>query len=96
MTTTSPVGAKGFLSYARVDNDEFDAVVDRLKRDLSARFHATTGRRLEIFVDRESIGWGADWRSEIRTSVANATFFIPVISMRYFESKMCREELVSY
>ncbi|MWB99069.1 TIR domain-containing protein [Agromyces sp. MMS17-SY077] len=71
-------------------------VVDQLRSELSGRFGAVTGRSLEIFVDRESIGWGEDWRSKIRGSVESATFFIPVITMRYFQSDACREELLAF
>ncbi len=90
------VGAQGFISYTRKDNEVFTNVVDRLKIELEGRFHAATGRQLEIFLDRESIGWGEDWRSRIRDSVNSATFFIPVVTMRYFESDRCREELLAF
>lgn len=85
-----------FLSYRRDDNDQFGGVVDQLKRDLEGIYEAHTGRRLQIFVDRDSIGWGADWRQNIRLSVERATVFIPVITMRYFASQACRDELLAF
>ena len=94
--TTGSVGAQGFLSYTRKDNEQFEGVVDKLKTQLEGRFAASTGRELQIFIDRESIGWGEDWRARIRESVKTATFFIPVITMRYFDSDMCREELLAF
>jgi hypothetical protein len=96
MTEQSSIGARGFISYARKDNEDFADVVDKLKQQLEGRFHAATGRKLTIFLDRESIEWGADWRSSIRGSVQAATFFIPVVTMRYFESSACREELLAF
>ncbi|WP_081323014.1 TIR domain-containing protein [Microbacterium testaceum] len=96
MSDTKSVAARGFLSYTRKDNDDYGGVVDQLKRSLEGRFHAATGRQLEIFVDRDAIGWGQDWRARIRESVQSATFFIPVITMRYFESEACREELLAF
>lgn len=96
MPTDSGVVARGFLSYARRDNEDYAGVVDHLKRSLEGRFHAATGRQLDIFVDREAIGWGTDWRASIRDSVQSATFFIPIVTMRYFESDACREELLAF
>lgn len=88
--------SQGFLSYTRDDNNQFGGVVDRLKTELSGWYEARTGRRLELFVDRDSIGWGQDWRREIGDSVRSATVFIPVITMRYFNSPACREELLAF
>ncbi|HEX3825979.1 MAG TPA: TIR domain-containing protein [Sporichthyaceae bacterium] len=95
--TGADVGAnRGFISYTRDDNDDFNRVVGELKRTLAGRFHAHTGRQLQFFVDRDSIGWGQDWRQRIRESVQAATVFIPVVTMRYFSSEMCREELLLF
>lgn len=85
-----------FISYTRKDNTDYNDVADRLKTDLAGRFHATTGRNLRFFLDRESIGWGTEWRNEIRKSIESATFFLPIITMRYFESDACREELIAF
>lgn len=75
---------RGFISYTRADNETFGQVVNRLKADLTGQFQAQTGRTLELFLDRDSIGWGEDWRQTIRTSVQAATVFIPVVTMRFF------------
>jgi hypothetical protein len=96
MPQTEPNPSQGFLSYVRNDNRDFNEVVDRLKADIGGRFHAQTGRALNLFVDRDSIGWGEDWRQRIRESVQVATVFIPVVTMRYFTSDGCREELLLF
>lgn len=88
--------ARGFISYRRADNDEFGGVVDELAKSLKGVFEARTGRRLELFVDRESIGWGEDWRQSIEVSVRRATFFFPIITMRYFTSQACVDELTAF
>ena len=90
------MGTQCFISYTRADNSSFNGVVERLKSDLAGRFEATTGRTLRIFLDRESIGWGDDWRNNIRGSIESATFFLPVVTMRYFESAPCRDELIAF
>lgn len=85
-----------FMSYRRPDNDVYRGVVDQLKSDLAGRFEAETGRGLKIFVDRDDIGWGEDWRQKILDSIKRATFFIPVITMRYFDSPMCKDEFTAF
>lgn len=84
------------MSYRRADNTAFRDVVDQLKSDLSGRFEAETGRQLRIFVDRDDIGWGEDWRQKIFDSIKQATFLIPIITMRYFDSDACREEFIAF
>lgn len=93
---TGNMPARAFLSYTRADNADYLGVVDRLSSELAGRFEATTGRPLEVFVDRDAIGWGEEWRTAIRESVRAATFFLPVITMRYFRSDACREELLAF
>ncbi len=85
-----------FISYVRNDNTDFDGVVDRLRASLGARFEATTGIPLHIFLDRESIGWGERWREKIFDSIAGSTLFLPIITMRYFNSSMCRDEFLAF
>jgi hypothetical protein len=96
MPDAAVTATRCFFSYHRRDNDVFLQVVDRLKEELAGRFEASTGRQLEIFVDRDSIGWGEDWRTKIRESVLGATFFVPIITMRYFTSDACMEELTTF
>lgn len=85
-----------FLSYKREDNEDLGGVVDRIRADLSGWYAAHTGKSLRVFIDRESIGWGEDWRQKIRESVERATVFVPAVSMRYFTSQNRREELMSF
>ncbi len=93
---SQPLPINCFLSYRRADNDVYRGVVDQLKSDLAGRFEAQTGRGLKIFVDRDDIGWGDDWRRKILDSIKRATFFIPVITMRYFDSEPCRDEFTAF
>ena len=96
MATSGSAASRCFISYVRQDNIDFAEVVDRLSSNLRGRFEASTGRQLEVFIDREAIGWGQDWRQSIRESVLAATVFIPIVTMRYFTSDACRNELLSF
>lgn len=94
---TSPdTGTPCFISYKHSDDADLGGVIDRFQRDLGAYYAAMTGKSLLIFMDRHSIGWGDDWREKIRASVQGATIFIPMVTMRYFDSEACSEELLTF
>lgn len=95
-TTLPEQVSAGFISYRRDDNASFRKVVDRLHEDIGNTYEARTGRVLNLFLDRDSIGWGEDWREKIRSSVQVATVFIPIVTMRYFTSQACRDELFAF
>src|SRR6185437_764321 len=82
---------RAFCSYVHRDNENFGTAVERLVEDIRALHEAETGRTLQIFFDRTDIGWGQDFRNAISDSVENATFFIPFITARYFQSEYCRD-----
>ncbi|GAA3669792.1 toll/interleukin-1 receptor domain-containing protein [Lentzea roselyniae] len=81
-----------FLSYARQDDVVMD-FVDPFATALRHYAYADRGRDLEIFLDREAIGWGDLAQPAIRASVRSATVFLPVLTRRYFDRPYCREEL---
>jgi hypothetical protein len=85
-----------FLSFTHED-DSFLNFVTPLKNSLEKFCASAHGRKIEVFVDRESIGWGEDWRTKIQDGLNAAMVFVPVISMNYFyESGACREELTAF
>ncbi|GAA1642263.1 toll/interleukin-1 receptor domain-containing protein [Catellatospora bangladeshensis] len=85
-----------FLSYSRDDNTAMRGIADQLKASLTGLYRAKTGRELEIFVDRDNIGWGEDWRNKIASSIRQATVFIPLVTMNYFNRPACRDELIAF
>ncbi len=87
------VTLKGFWSYVHADNDTDGGRVSRLARDVAAHFEMLTGEKIRLFLDRDDIDWGDDWRSKIDQSLASIAFFIAVLTPRYFSSPECRREL---
>ncbi|MEE1755632.1 toll/interleukin-1 receptor domain-containing protein [Streptomyces sp. SP18CS02] len=85
-----------FISYAHADNELFDDAVKSFTEDLRGFYAAKTGNDLSVFFDRESIGWGHDWRSQIDGELVNAAIFMPIITMQYFNRPACREELNAF
>jgi len=87
----------GSWSYVRKDDEGMHGAVRRLAENLIAEYEILTGgKELDLFFDRVSLKWGDDWRSQIRKSLEATTFFIPIITPRYFASKECRNELLSF
>jgi hypothetical protein len=84
-----------FLSYAHGDEDTL-SFIDEFKAALSHFAYSDRGRKVEIFVDHDSIGWGEEWRQRIHESARSASVFIPLVTMQYLSRPMCREELLLF
>src|ERR1700722_10655224 len=88
--------AAGFWSYAHDDNKLDGGAILELARLVKEEYNLLSGEPLELFVDRDSIAWGEEWRERIDSSLAQTTFFIPVITPRYFRRPECRRELLEF
>jgi hypothetical protein len=89
-------GPSGFWSYAHQDEDQARGRISRLAQRIRDEFSLITGDDLELFLDRESLAWGDAWRLRIDTALQDTTFFIPVITPRYFKREECRKELMKF
>ena len=95
IAATDQLPIRCFLSYAKADDEEYEFILS-LKKSLEHLCFSDSGRRLEVFVDRETVGWGENWRDKIADSLHNAMVFIPVISLQYFDRPACRAELQAF
>ena len=87
--------AAGFWSYAH-DDDELDSGgILKLARHIEEEYNLLSGEPLELFIDHDSIAWGNEWRQRINYALAKPTFFIPIITPRYFTRPECRRELLA-
>ncbi|MEH3155305.1 MAG: TIR domain-containing protein [Gordonia paraffinivorans] len=86
----------GFWSYVRKDDDAMHGKIVRLMHLIKEEFDFLTGYEMEIFVDREGIEWGEKWQQTIDQAIAEATFLIPIITPRFFQSSACRKELTQF
>lgn len=84
---------QGFWSYVHADDQAEGERISRLARDVAGQFEMLTGEPLDLFLDRDAISWGEDWRNKIDSSLASVAFFIPVMTPRYFMSPECRREM---
>ncbi|MGY3262978.1 toll/interleukin-1 receptor domain-containing protein [Frigoribacterium sp. 2355] len=84
-----------FVSYAHGDDDDFK-FIDPFVSKLRALAKVKSARPLEVFVDREGIGWGEDWRERLEQEVQNASVFLPFVTPLYIEREVCRDEFLTF
>jgi hypothetical protein len=88
---------QGFWSYVHKDNDGMRGAILQVARDVQDEYGVITGgAELDLFLDNMKLKWGDKWRSQIRDAIAHSTFFIPIITPRYFKSEECRNELLGF
>lgn len=84
---------KGFWSYVHDDAAADSGRVSRLAKDIVAQYEMLTGEKIDLFLDKDDIAWGEDWRGTIDENLSSIVFFISVLTPRYFMSPECRREL---
>lgn len=84
---------KGFWSYVQDDDQAEVSRISRLAKDVVLQFEMLTGEQIDLFLDKDGIQWGDDWKAQVDTNLALTAFFIPVLTPRYFMSAECRREL---
>ena len=70
------------ISYSKKDWRLVEPVVDVLR-----------SRKLPVWLDKEKIRSGADWRRALLTTPQRVRAFVPFLSANYIASDMCRMEL---
>jgi hypothetical protein len=83
-----------FLSYTRFDDRRGD--ISAFRDHLSDAVRELTGERFEIFQDVDDIDVGERWSQKLDQMLAEARFFIPILTPSYFNSDACRDELEKF
>lgn len=84
-----------FWSYAHEDDRLDSGLIAGLAQRLVAEYSLITGGDLKLFIDRD-ISWGEEWRRRIDGALTETTFFIPVLTPRYFTRPECRREMIAF
>ena len=84
---------KGFWSYVHKDDEAEDERISKLAKDVVDEYELLTGDTIELFLDKDGVGWGDEWRKKIDDHLESVEFFVPVMTPRYFKSPECRLEL---
>jgi hypothetical protein len=86
----------GFWSYARADDESDGGRISRLAELVKAEYALITGQEIDVFLDRNDVQWGDEWKRRIDVALLGTAFFIPVITPRYFGRPECRRELLTF
>lgn len=96
MTPNDTYSCSGFWCYTHDDDENSYGKVSRLAEAIVKGYALETGSELTLFRDRASLEWGDKWREQIAESLSGATFFIPIVTPRFFVSNECRNELLTF
>ena len=86
----------GFWSYARGDDDHLDGALSRLRKQVEGEVSMLLGEEVDIFQDIYDLRTGDNWAEKLRGQVTAASFFIPVLTPRFFKRPWCREEVTTF
>ncbi|MDD9376938.1 toll/interleukin-1 receptor domain-containing protein [Streptomyces sp. ZAF1911] len=86
----------GFWSYTHRDDEIEGGRIRRLALKIANEFEVITADELRVFLDKNDIKWGHEWRDRIDNALTSATFFMPIITPRFFKSDECRREVLTF
>jgi hypothetical protein len=78
-----------FISYSRKDENFMTIDGMSFSRYLYEQFKKNG---IDCFYDKESIGVGDDWNTELEKKICQSNYFIMLITKKYFESPICKDE----
>lgn len=82
-----------FWSYAHKDDLNSKGAVLTLLEAIKAEYELQTGEDLTVFVDKDGIEWGANWKDAINEALLNTVIFIPILTPTYLKRPSCLGEL---
>jgi len=88
--------SQGFWSYVHKDDQADAGRLTHLANDIVQEYEMLTNDSIELFLDRDDIEWGHEWKRRIDGSLAGVAFFVSVLTPRYFASPVCRSELNTF
>jgi TIR domain len=86
----------GFFSYSRRDDKQSQGALSRLRTQIHNELGILLGTDVRLWQDTEAIPDGALWEGEIKRAIAEAIFFIPIVTPRAIASKHCRLEFDAF
>ena len=89
----------GFFSYARDDDEGSSGHLSKLRERIQEELRAQLGRTrrdFRLWQDKAAIAHGKLWEDEIKTAIAEATFFIPIVTPTAIRSQHCKFEFESF
>jgi len=93
---TPDVDATLFVSYVHADNEHARGRIIRFAEDVKSTYHALYGFEIDLFIDRNDILWGENWRTRLDREVSATTFLLSFVTPRYLTSEACRAEVLGF
>ncbi len=85
-----------FLSYAHFDDAHENGKIRTFAERLSGEIQLQWGEEFPIFIDRNDLKWGQEWKARIDQSLNGVTFLITILTPGYFKSEWCRKEFYRF
>jgi TIR domain len=81
-----------FISYTRTPDENLAWVRKNVYEPL-LKFRKTDGSALQIFFDEDSIEPGDNWHAKVALAIERSSFFLPIYTTDYFNSRFCVDEM---
>jgi CheY-like chemotaxis protein len=82
-----------FLSYTRKDDEFYGGYITAFRKMLENAVHVVTGEQsFQIFQDIDGIVIGENWQKKLAEAIHGSSFFVPMLSPLFLNSKPCRDE----
>jgi CheY-like chemotaxis protein len=89
--------ALAFLSYTRKDDEFFGGYITAFRKMLENAVQVVTGETsFQVFQDIDGIVIGENWEKKLEEAIHGSSFFVPMLSPLFFNSKHCREEVEKF
>jgi cobaltochelatase CobT len=89
----------GFFSYSREDDEGSGGRLSKLRERIQEELRGQLGRTkrdFRLWQDKTAIAHGKLWEDEIESAIAEAAFFIPIITPTAVRSHHCKFEFDSF
>jgi hypothetical protein len=85
-----------FWSYTHEDDERLGGAITSLAKRLGNEYAVSSGDNLNVFLDRQSLGWGDAWRDKIDSALGTAPLLIAIVTPKFVKSAECRRELLNF
>lgn len=86
-----------FLSYTRTDDRFFGGYITAFRQTLENAIQVVTGDLdFKVFQDIEGLVIGDNWEKRLAEVITHSSFFIPMLSPLFFNSKPCQKEIYQF
>jgi cobaltochelatase CobT len=89
----------GFFSYSREDDEDSGGRLSQLRERIQAELRSQLGRtrkEFKLWQDKSAIAHGKLWEEEIKSAIAEAVFFIPIVTPTAVRSEHCKFEFEAF